>query len=590
MNVKVLLTALFYFNAFMVVAQMDSSILRVNRLTHENVIESSDERKVTVVSASRSAKKVEDLPVTIQVITGEEILLRGYVTLVDVLKSLPSMRVSQPGSAENGEMFMMRGLIGNQYTKILVDNVPIKPSVATGLPIEAQLPIRQAERIEIIYGPSGAIYGADAAIGVINIITRKPASRVFANADVFVGDNNYRYTNFHVGGKAGRNQNILEYSFFGSFMDMRSMNIFNDSTVYHPMSYVEQQEGSLSFTHPETGEILNIAPTKINQEIVDEYQIPWDELFKGMDNYEGTVTMPEISEIPAQSNMFGVNLKYKKWEISFLNMYRKTHSSIGRSPFLYKYNSSDYFLADYNSKLYVNYNTTIGNINFNTSFQSSLYRLDENSSFGVNFIPNIVRAYQFASSIEGYFEQLITYNYKFIEVVGGLSSRFSFDMPMTNFKSNPYSVDFEIEPSTIITIDTVNYDKFGENLHAFINASAFIQTYFNLHKFKVVGGLRYDYNTLFEENITTPRLALLYSLNKNHSFHLSTGTAYKPPTGNQMFQSLAFPYVNQFNGDSGIYYVAIPNPQLLPEEFKSHEFGYRGNVFENRLLIDFALY
>jgi len=45
----------------------------------------------------------------------------------------------------------MRGVNGNQYTKILIDNIPVKASVLSGVPIEAQLPVRQAERIEIIY-------------------------------------------------------------------------------------------------------------------------------------------------------------------------------------------------------------------------------------------------------------------------------------------------------------------------------------------------------------------------------------------------------------------------------------------------------
>ncbi|MEZ4948332.1 MAG: hypothetical protein R2784_02910 [Saprospiraceae bacterium] len=51
--------------------------------------------------------------------------------------------MSQPGSAE-GKTFMMRGLIGNQYSKILINDVPIRPTALLGMPIGAQLLIKQA--------------------------------------------------------------------------------------------------------------------------------------------------------------------------------------------------------------------------------------------------------------------------------------------------------------------------------------------------------------------------------------------------------------------------------------------------------------
>ncbi len=308
-------------------AQNDTTSYNLSRLSADNVIQHVDEGEMTVVSASRSARKIEELPFTIHVVTAEEIIMNGYITLVDVLKSLPNIKTSQPGSGEQGEIFMMRGLTGNQYVKILVDNVPIKPIIILGTSIEAQIPIRQAERIEIIYGPSSSVYGADAAIGVINIITKKAKSNIFANADMVMGPNGYNYTNFHVGGKAGRNKRILEYSFFANYMKVQNMDIFSDTLVFHPLSYLEQHGLQI----PLDGQIY--LPTQINQSIINQNNIPSDVFFHSAPNYEGSVSMPEINSIPAQSNLFGFSFKYKKWDLSFLNMQRKTHSSIGKSPF-----------------------------------------------------------------------------------------------------------------------------------------------------------------------------------------------------------------------------------------------------------------
>jgi outer membrane cobalamin receptor len=121
------------------------------------------------------------------VFKAEDILRNGFVTLTDVLKAAPGIRVSQPGNAVEGETFMVRGLSGNQYMKILIDDVPIKPSVTLGMPIGAQLPIRQAERIEIMYGPAGVIYGDETCAGVVNIILKESERPVYTQADLGFG-------------------------------------------------------------------------------------------------------------------------------------------------------------------------------------------------------------------------------------------------------------------------------------------------------------------------------------------------------------------------------------------------------------------
>ena len=61
----------------------------------------------------------------------------------------------------------MRGLLGNSKTRILINGTPIRPFSQDGMDIGAQLPIRQADRIEIVLGPGASLYGSDAVAGVI---------------------------------------------------------------------------------------------------------------------------------------------------------------------------------------------------------------------------------------------------------------------------------------------------------------------------------------------------------------------------------------------------------------------------------------
>ena len=141
---------------------------------------------------------------------------------------LPGIRVSQPGSAINGELFMMRGLIGNTYAKILVNGIPVKPYMTNGMPIGAQLPIQQADRIEVIYGPAAALYGADAATGIINIVIENSDRPIFTNASLHLGTQDYSSLNVSVGGKLGKGRKVLKFNIFGSNTRMVDQRIIHD--------------------------------------------------------------------------------------------------------------------------------------------------------------------------------------------------------------------------------------------------------------------------------------------------------------------------------------------------------------------------
>ena len=255
---------------------------------------SSGTGDMSVMSASRSSKLISELPITIHVVTREEIERNHFTSLADVLKSLPGMRVSQPGTGELGETFQLRGLTGNMYTMILINGMPVKPSGVKGMPILSQLPVRQAERIEIIYGPAAAVYGADAVSGVINIITREADKGTFALADISLGENRYRNSNFMVGGKAGRNKNILQYNFYGSLTSQQDFNLRDGyEEVYNPLHYLQERGyryniGGTEYEPLEiTEEVLGGSVTDINSFISSNYPV----------NYQGSLTLPEIEEI-----------------------------------------------------------------------------------------------------------------------------------------------------------------------------------------------------------------------------------------------------------------------------------------------------
>ncbi len=131
----------------------------------------------TVVAASRRAQSVLEAPNAITVITGEEIRLSGLQSLPEVLRRVPGAEVMTMGASSANLSF--RGFNQRIANKVLVliDGRPEYQDFL-GLTLWPAFPVglEEIERVEVIRGPGSALYGANAMLGVVNIITRAPGT------------------------------------------------------------------------------------------------------------------------------------------------------------------------------------------------------------------------------------------------------------------------------------------------------------------------------------------------------------------------------------------------------------------------------
>jgi hemoglobin/transferrin/lactoferrin receptor protein len=540
----------------------------IQKLDASDLVFSDDTLEMNVISASRSSKRIGELPITIYVVTREEIIRNHYNSLIDIIKSLPGMLVSQPGTGELGESFKLRGLIGNLYTMILVNGLPVKPSAVVGMPIGVQLPVRQAERIEIIYGPAAAIYGADAVSGVINIITKEAEKGTFVMGDMGLGMPEYRNGNFMVGGKSGRNKNILQYSFYGGLNEVSDLNVEKGyDKIYNPLQYLQ-----------EAGRKINIGgilydPIDITETLLRNKGIePEDFIRENYPvNYEGSVCLPQIEELPASSNNLGFQLRFRGVSLAYNNMYRRTQSSLGQTPFLFKYNNPQNFWGENIRSTTLSYNHEWSpRLSTTTNLSSLVYRMDNNSSMGLTFIDYTDKVYRYAASRDMLFEQLFTFMPgSKLEIMSGITYQYSGNLPQTNFLDAPFNPrNYSFFSTKMDIVDTLS-NNFGINPLVYHNVSAFVQAYYSLKRFRFMGGLRVDENSLYGFSVS-PRLAGLYILNPKTSFRGSVGFAYKSPPSSISYQSLAY----RAGADSdSLMYLSVPNPNLSPEKFMSVELG-----------------
>lgn len=131
-----------------------------------------------VLSASNREESARTAPAWVITLTRKEIAERGYQELSDLFNDLPGIDVIRP----HGDTYFRtywrghRTLIGSSYL-LLVDGLIFNHLYLNEGEIIAALPLSAVERVEIVYGPASAIYGPNAEMGVINVITRAHAQK-----------------------------------------------------------------------------------------------------------------------------------------------------------------------------------------------------------------------------------------------------------------------------------------------------------------------------------------------------------------------------------------------------------------------------
>src|ERR1700704_3772452 len=146
--------------------------------------EASEGIQEITVTAQRRTENMQNVPITIQALTGETIKQLNVSTLNDYVKFLPNVTVANQGPG-NGLIYM-RGLATTEDGPQSSGATGSFPNVAVYLDEQsAQLPGRNLdvyaadiERIEVLEGPQGTLFGAGAQAGVIRYITNKPKLNV----------------------------------------------------------------------------------------------------------------------------------------------------------------------------------------------------------------------------------------------------------------------------------------------------------------------------------------------------------------------------------------------------------------------------
>lgn len=173
--------------------------------------------QIEVVSPSKEPTPAFRSPVAIYVITNQDIRRSGVTTIPDALRLAPGVEVAQI----DGSKFSVgiRGF-GSRLTRdvlVLIDGREVYTPLFAGTYWEVQdYLLEDIDRIEVIRGPGGTIWGPNAVNGVINIITKNAKDTHGQYASGGGGNLEQGFLNYRDGGSTG---NGLDYRFYAKAFD-----------------------------------------------------------------------------------------------------------------------------------------------------------------------------------------------------------------------------------------------------------------------------------------------------------------------------------------------------------------------------------
>jgi vitamin B12 transporter len=148
-------------------------------------------KKSKVYSASKSIISSTNITDNVNIITSQEMKLQGLTTVAQALETLPGISITRSGGLGESTSLFLQGM-SNKYTLVLIDGVRYNDPTNTSGADLSNILIDDIDKIEVIKGAQSGVWGADAAAGVINIITKKATPGTHAKIGIEAGSYKYR--------------------------------------------------------------------------------------------------------------------------------------------------------------------------------------------------------------------------------------------------------------------------------------------------------------------------------------------------------------------------------------------------------------
>ena len=217
---------------------------------------------VIIVTAQNRSQNVQDVPIAINVVDGEALKASGVTDLVSLQRVAPVVQIVNDTVLTR---VTVRGIGSNSNDEAQDQAIAINiDGEYINRPTVLNAALFDLDRVEVLRGPQGTLYGRNATGGAVNFITRKPGSEFAANGSLSYGNFN------HVIAEGGVTVPL------GDIGGIRASGIYSDRDGYNYHPNIDQRSGDdntwggrLSLRlEPVSGLKINAAVERVEQDIV----------------------------------------------------------------------------------------------------------------------------------------------------------------------------------------------------------------------------------------------------------------------------------------------------------------------------------
>lgn len=499
-----------------------------------NIIYAQETKKLdaVTVTANKIEENLFDIPQSITVIDSEEIEEKGIKTIEDVIREIPNMSTTP----DRGVKVNFRGLNASLFTAnnpivVYIDGIPIAHKYDFSTILE------NVEKIEVLRGPQGTLYGKDAIGGVIKIITKEPTNETDGSINIEHGKNNYKRGTFNLNTPI-----VNDKLFFNLNAEINSNDGWITNTYYDDDKAAKEEDRRL-------GTSLYYKPTdRLSTKLALKKEKSEDNGFKGY-GIVGSSSLDQFNRDDAENNSYempmfyesnvdsqSLNIKYEadKYIVEGVTVHRKTDIDA-------KYD------LDFTNGNYLDGSSMFNKGSSNTYSQE--LRISNKTSDGIRWIAGLYLDK----------EERKKDDYGSHVLLSGM------DYLYNNYASTIDSYTQSVFAQSIVPLTEQleltlggRYQKIKKELD--LDSYGYM---FNMNTFGY-DHKKFNYNDEETWSIFIPKIAMNYNINENFSNFVSISKGYMPGGFNSMVQSMN-------NKEDNIF---------KPQQSTNYEMGIKG-AFDN---------
>ncbi|MEE4198630.1 MAG: TonB-dependent receptor [Bacteroidales bacterium] len=469
---------------------MDALAQEPDTLSASRLFELSleDLMNVEIVSAVRQNQNIIDAPSIVSVITSNQIKERGYSSLEEAINNIAGLDIITDHFQPN---LGIRGINGgvrsySRLIKVMIDgqNISFRSNADNYLGLSL-IPIEAIEKIEIIRGPNSAIYGKNAFLGVINIITRKGKDIRTNRVSHFLGTTNNN-SSFGLSTLIGGAKNNFDFLFASTYAQL-------DYAGLKPHAIPEQNTYITNDVSQRNESVPMGVYVKMNYETENWGKFTFDMVNQKIDSDAEFADWGAIN----QNNRISLFNSFERLQYS-KELWEKLSADFSFTHSVGKPISNETFDDDTDPTDWIE-----------RELKYNSYDVSGNFTYFFDDINLVSLGIDFTSDIHDH-QKFYTRN------TSGLKSL------------NPGGTEGE---------------KIFTNLGIFIQMIVNPAKFFNLsflEELTFTGGYRYDMHNIYG-NVLTYRFAAVYHLNKDLSTKLMYGTSFNAPSSTQLYTNYISP-------------------------------------------------